>query len=29
LLINFQEKNGGRQLRVQATNWTLERARVI
>jgi hypothetical protein len=29
LLINVQEKNGGRQLRVQATNWTLERARVI
>jgi Domain of unknown function (DUF4138) len=29
LLINVQEKNGGRQLRVQATNWTLERARLI
>jgi hypothetical protein len=29
LLINVQEKNGGRQLKVQATNWTLERARVI
>jgi hypothetical protein len=29
LLINVQEKNGGRQLRVQATNWTLERARPI
>jgi Domain of unknown function (DUF4138) len=29
LLINVQEKNGGRQLRVQATHWTLERARLI
>jgi hypothetical protein len=29
LLINVQEKNGGRQLRVQATSWTLERARLI
>jgi hypothetical protein len=29
LLINVQEKNGGRQLKVQATNWTLERARPI
>lgn len=29
LLINVQEKNGGRQLQVQATNWTLERARLI
>jgi hypothetical protein len=29
LLIHVQEKNGGRHLRVQATNWTLERARLI
>jgi hypothetical protein len=29
LLINVQEKNGGRQLKVQATNWILERARRI
>lgn len=29
LLIHVLEKNGGRHLRVQATNWTLERARLI
>jgi hypothetical protein len=29
LRIEVQEKNGGRQLQVQATNWTLERARLI
>jgi hypothetical protein len=29
LLIEVLEKNGGRQLQVQATNWTLERARLI
>ena len=29
LLIHVQEKNGGRHLQVQATNWTLERARLI
>jgi hypothetical protein len=29
LSINVQERNGGRHLRVRATNWTLERARPI
>ena len=29
LSINVQERNGGRHLRVRATNWTLERARLI
>jgi Domain of unknown function (DUF4138) len=29
LLIHVHEKNGGRHLQVQATNWTLERARLI
>lgn len=29
LLIHIQEKNGGRSLEVQTTNWTLERARSI
>ncbi len=29
LLIEVQEKNGGRHLQLQATNWTLERARLI
>jgi len=29
LTVNVLEKNGGRQLRVRATNWTLERARLI
>jgi hypothetical protein len=29
LLITVQEKSGGRQLRIRATNWTLGRARLI
>ena len=29
LLIHVQEKNGGRSLQIQTTNWTLERARSI
>ncbi|HWB91179.1 MAG TPA: DUF4138 domain-containing protein, partial [Puia sp.] len=29
LLIHIQEKNGGRSLEVQTTNWTLERARSV
>jgi hypothetical protein len=29
LLIEVQEKNGGRHLQLQATNWILERARLI
>lgn len=29
LVIDVRERNGGRHLKVQATNWTLERARLI